>query len=142
MVATSSLVSLRAGERSILHPLHSLFLKVWEPVVLLSLLFTGIVTPFEVALLDDQGCINTLWAINRLIDCIFTVDIVITFRTAVYEPRLGRWNKRGVAIAHNYLTGWFWVDLISVLPLWPIPMAIRGCNSSGGSPSAALESDS
>ena len=135
MVLASN-VALRVGDRFILHPLHSPFCKLWEPIVLLSLLFTGVVTPFEVALLHDQGCLNPLWAINRLIDLVFTLDLLITFRTAFYEPRLGRWNKRGRAIAYNYLTGWFVVDLVSVLPLWPIPMATAGCPTSVASASA------
>ncbi len=45
------------------------FHKRWDVVIVLSLLFTALVTPFEVAFLRTQ--LNVLFFINRFVDIIF-----------------------------------------------------------------------
>lgn len=129
-------------ESFIIHPLQSKFMKIWEPTLLLALIFTGVVTPFEVSFLHDQGCVTPLWVLNRLLDVIFVSDMLITFRTAVYDERLGRWSRDGRFIAYNYLTGFFVVDLLSILPLWPVPLLTTGCPSASVARQAPADASS
>jgi hypothetical protein len=47
------------------------FFKRWDIIIVLSLLFTATVTPFEVAFLRTS--LNTLFLVNRVVDCVFLV---------------------------------------------------------------------
>jgi len=68
----------------------------------------------------------TLFVINRFVDFLFVVDFVMQFLTA-YVDEKGQWVKhllfddQGVwkkSITCNYLTSWFFIDLISIFPWW------------------------
>ena len=57
---------------------------------MIALLFVALVTPFEVAFLDSPrnaqditnrfGSVGWLWCVNRVVDLIFLVDLVLQFR--------------------------------------------------------------
>ena len=54
-------------------------MNVWDGVTALALIFTAIVTPFEVGFLPSaETPLDALFLINRLLDCIFVVDMVIS----------------------------------------------------------------
>lgn len=55
-------------------------MRIWDLVMLILLLFTATLTPFEVALLKIE--LNTLFVVNRLVDILF-----ITVRTQ-WQPTL------------------------------------------------------
>ena len=61
--------------KGLIDPRRNKFVPYWDVVMMLALAFTAIVTPVEVALIDDGSCITPLWMINRLIDLLFIVDI-------------------------------------------------------------------
>jgi hypothetical protein len=54
--------------------------------------------------------------IDSLVDILFGIDIVINFLTAYfdYEDNLVTDRKK---IRNNYLTGWFFIDFVSILPV-------------------------
>lgn len=85
----------------------------WDTFVTLLLIFTCVVTPYRIALVevDDLG-----WIIaNYTIDFLFFVDIILNFNSAYYDEDFeiveDRWT-----IAKNYLTGWFVVDTLAIFP--------------------------
>eukprot|EP00937_MAST-01D_sp_MAST-1D-sp2_P006043 g6043.t1 len=92
------------------------YMRRWDVVMLTALLFTAIVTPYEVALLTTQ--LDALFIINRVVDTIFVKDIVMQFFLMFQEPiqRGGTWVTDRRRIARRYLTSWFPVDVISILP--------------------------
>lgn len=95
----------------------SRMMQRWDMVTLIALLFTAVVTPYEVALLETQ--IDGLFFINRLIDVIFITDLVANFFLAYREESKeghGRLIKNFNAIRWNYLSTWFFLDLISCAP--------------------------
>ena len=54
--------------------------------------------------------------IDRIIDLIFLVDIVINFRTVfINEKGIQITNLKMIAI--NYLSAVFWIDLMATLPI-------------------------
>ena len=123
---------LRARERFIIEPNKSSWLPFWDSVSFLAMLYTAIVTPYEVALLPPTGgCITSLFVVNRIVDLVFYTDMVITFRLAYFNERSGRWVRNGTDIAKNYLLGFFFSDLLSLLPLWPLAAA-SGCSTADG----------
>ena len=65
------------------------------------------------------------WSIVYYItDFIFVIDIIVAFCTTVPDDKnFTEIIDRG-AIATNYLTGWFWVDFISIVPFDDLISAI------------------
>ncbi|KAJ3103572.1 hypothetical protein HDU97_009992 [Phlyctochytrium planicorne] len=107
-------------ERKRLIPLldpNSRFLRRWDALAMLMLLFTASVTPFETAFVSNDGVVDLLFLINRLVDCIFAIDLFVQMRTPYRDPNTGRFVSDARTILIHYLTTWFPVDFISVLPL-------------------------
>lgn len=98
---------------------------VWDWVILLLVLYTAIFTPYSAAFLLNElaqkqrrvcgyTC-NPLNIVDAIVDILFMVDIVISFRTTyvnhndevVTHPKL---------IAIHYIKGWFLIDMVAALP--------------------------
>ncbi|KAJ3214044.1 hypothetical protein HDU67_002138 [Dinochytrium kinnereticum] len=95
----------------------SKFIRRWDALTLMLLLFTASVTPFETAFVKSEGSIDFLFLINRIIDLIFMVDLFIQIRLPYRDVNTGKYVSDPKAVAINYLTTWFAVDLVSVIPL-------------------------
>ena len=103
----------------LLHP-ESRFMRAWDILTALALIFTALITPYEQAFLEPQ--LNELFVLNRLIDLTFISDMFIQFLTMHRvsdhgsDIVLSQWEHRLRPIALRYLKGWFAVDMLSVLP--------------------------
>jgi len=88
--------------------------------MVMSLLFTAVVTPVEVAFLDEGEYITPLFFINRVVDLAFILDMIISFNLAFQQPpsKGGAWVYNRVSIVRHYVFGWFVIDLFSVLPFF------------------------
>jgi len=90
----------------------------WDIVVILALLFTSTVTPYEVVLLSTH--LNALFFVNRFIDLIFVKDMGMNFFMSYWEQlddqTTGQWVKDLKKIRKYYFKSWFWIDLLSILP--------------------------
>ena len=106
----------------LIDPHHSEFISMWDIAMSVVLVFTALVSPVEVALLDppqDLASSGLFWC-NRIVDIFFIADMVIQFfliteadsRSSNQEQMLLVTHR---AIARKYLRGWFWIDLISIL---------------------------
>ena len=49
-------------------------------------------------------------------DTFFLIDLILTFFTSVNDEKKVYEITDKKVIAKKYLKGWFWVDLISILP--------------------------
>jgi hypothetical protein len=64
----------------IIDPRSSPFISYWDTSTALALIFTAVVTPFEVAFLSGPiDPLDPLFIINRLIDLVFIMDMVFQF---------------------------------------------------------------
>jgi hypothetical protein len=71
------------------------------------------VTPYRVAFVEDD---DLSWTIVELvIDMIFAFDILANFLSPFYDATDCLVVKRRL-IARNYITSWFFVDVISCFP--------------------------
>ena len=108
----------------ILDPRTSARLPVWDCVTMTALLFTALVTPYEVSLLDSPSTLSDaltepLFVLNRLIDCIFLLDMILQpfVMTMVFNDRDGvKWVDEPTALAQIYLRSWFTLDFLSIAP--------------------------
>jgi len=91
-------------------------LKRWDGLCGVVVLYIAFATPFEVAFLDAE--LGPLFYFNRMIDGMFTCDMVLQFflpyleitrngEMYIHSPRM---------IARRYLGRWFAIDLTSILP--------------------------
>ena len=102
----------------------STFMSVWDGVTSAALIFTALVTPFEVAFLEPAtSATEGLFIINRLIDGVFIFDMGIQFciMYKVGNEENGAsvrslWEWRLPYIAGHYLRSWFCLDVCSIFP--------------------------
>merc|ERR1719162_2417172 len=83
------------------------FMLNWDVVMMVLLIFTALVTPFEVAFLETK--IDGLFCINRLVDLGFLIDMFINFRL-IFEDISNKSVTSKTRIAQKYLKGWFTID--------------------------------
>ena len=104
----------------VIDPRKSGFLPKWDLLMVTALLFTAVVTPVEVAFLEEGQYITNLWIINRFVDLCFMLDIILTFNRAYQDTAAENlhWVFNKWVIARNYLMGWFTLDFFSVVPFW------------------------
>lgn len=85
----------------------------WDLFVTLVLLFTAFVTPYRVAYINNE---TKGWDITNLtIDTIFGLDILIIFNTAYYDEDF-KIVSEYKSIAKKYISSWFFIDLLAILP--------------------------
>jgi len=88
---------------------------VWDVWILILLLFVSMIVPFRLAFTDSE---DLGWLIYYTVtDCFFFIDIILTFFTSITDSQKVYEIVDKRVIARSYLTGWFWVDVISILPL-------------------------
>mmetsp|Transcript_62218 Transcript_62218/g.181676 ORF Transcript_62218/g.181676 Transcript_62218/m.181676 type:complete len:731 (+) Transcript_62218:48-2240(+) len=110
--------------RDALKPRHSLinprskFMRTWDMLMGLALVFVGIVTPYEVVFLTSVHW--SLFVINRVVDVIFLIDIMLNFYLAVEIQRPHRGGSIILRDPHRircrYLKTWFLIDVLSTFP--------------------------
>lgn len=127
----------KAGQYTII-PEGSAYLDCWDLIVIIALLLTAIVLPYEVAMVDSPSWILSL--IDHAIDITFSCDIMLTFNVAyavTAATHADSYEKAPLKIARYYMAvplsddlkaGWFWLDTLTVMP-WEVLMA----NSEGKS---------
>ena len=87
---------------------------IWDIFIVILLLYTSIFLPYQLAF-DEY--INESWeSIDDVLDIIFLADIILNFNTAIILNN-GKVVNELKEIAYRYLKTWFFIDLISSLPL-------------------------
>ena len=130
----------------LLHP-NMVFMTYWDAAMTFLLLFTAVVTPFEVAFLAEDGAflddmsenpatgsaaelmkvgeIQRLFIINRLVDLGFMADIFVNFNLAYFDEAASMWIVKKGLIGKRYLTTWFVIDVVSILPFDSLGLVIE-----------------
>ena len=109
----------RALQHWVIDPRRSRLISFWDTVTALALIFTAIVTPYEVSFSNGEpNLIN--FVLNRSVDVIFTCDIVLQFfiafpESANYTGQGSQWVMDHRRVIRHYLRGWFGIDLVSTL---------------------------
>ena len=101
------------------------------------LIYVAVFTPFQMAFLAADHDIATpqdwpiFFALDRLIDLIFLVDMGINFRSAWYiqDTRMIFFDQKEAI--RRYLKGWFALDFLALLPWDALPLIFKFDSSSG-----------
>jgi len=106
----------------VIDPRKSKFIGRWDLAAGLALMFTAIVTPYEVGFLQpvpaDERMSDALFLCNRVIDIVFVIDMILQYFVAyqVSDPRRGTmWvlDLRSIALQYTF-SRWFVLDLFSI----------------------------
>lgn len=89
---------------------------VWQIITAICLAFVAVITPVQVGLLPLQ--VDFLLVFSLCIDTLFLADTIMQFLT-MYKVKTGHgfiWEPRLKMIAWHYLTGWFVIDALALIP--------------------------
>ena len=87
----------------------------WELIVVLPLLYTATVMPFQVFFLVDDD--SPEWAVvDVIVSLFFLIDMIVAFNLGYYDRNDDIVLDR-CKIASRYLRSWFILDLVSLVPL-------------------------
>ncbi len=91
----------------------------WDFFIGLLIIYSFLMLPYITAFPSTIVCceLDAQRTLDWIVDCLFMVDIVVHFRTAVYDDSAQVYDTRPSAIAKRYLPGWFLIDLPSSLPM-------------------------
>ena len=98
----------------VIDPRKSRWMSIWDMAGTLALLYTALVTPFEVSFLEapdtwTMARSDVLFLINRLVDAIFIIDMFVNFVLMYQEAdaiRGVRWIDEPRNIAAHYAKTW------------------------------------
>ena len=113
---------------------------VWDVFISIILLFVCFVVPLRLALnldvkTDDNGTVlkgdlipnqhvlNSWEILMYVCDGFFLCDLIMCFFTTIEDKEKMVEVTDQKVIVKEYLTGWFWVDSISIIPFDRIVMA-------------------
>ena len=109
----------------VIDPRKTKWIGYWDMATVVALLFVALVTPFEVAFLDSPrdwndvarrfGSVGWLFTVNRCVDGLFIVDLVLQFRlmyTEVDSAFGTQWVTNPTRIIRHYLKTWFALDVL------------------------------
>eukprot|EP00935_MAST-01C_sp_MAST-1C-sp1_P001283 g1283.t1 len=108
------------------------YMRRWDIWIMLCLIFTAFVTPYEVAFMETK--LDFLFCVNRFVDLTFLCDMLVQFMLPfqtilhISEHTAPRhfWVVSHKKIAKRYLKQWFLIDLISLIQYDLIGMAAVG----------------
>lgn len=87
----------------------------WDIFVFVMLIFTAFVVPLRLAFSETDDVFWTI--INVFIDLTFLVDVILSFFTTYFDEKTATRVTDKKMIAKTYLKTWFFIDVISILPL-------------------------
>lgn len=108
----------------VIDPNKSAFLSVWDMITMPALLWVALITPIQIGIMVDPP-FDAFFVLSLCVDLIFVIDLVLQFFIAYSVPgkRIGFVERRHGKIIQHYLTGWFSVELVTVIPFDLISMS-------------------
>lgn len=98
----------------------------WDMSIALLILYAACSVPIRIAFHSDAE--GWMWYLEVLGSLIFLADLSFAFRTA-YIADSGQWETGRWLIAKRYLSGWFWVDGPSSIPIELIELMVGAASS-------------
>src|SRR3990167_5178322 len=88
------------------------FKSVWETIKFVLLVYLLVYLPFRVAFVDE---VDIIWySIDKIIDIFFLGDLCLNFVTPILINYEFVFDTK--TITKEYLTGWFFLDLLGLIP--------------------------
>jgi len=75
----------------------------WDPFVLLAIVYTAIFVPYKISFIQDEDTTILLLVVDKMVDAIFVVDLVLAFFTSYYDSETNKIVKDVKLVASHYL---------------------------------------
>jgi len=90
--------------------------NAWDMIVALVLIISCILSPLYIAFESDSDEKKIGWEIvNWTIDAFFFIDIFAMFLSAYYDDYFRIVDDYKI-IAKAYVSGWFFIDVLAIIP--------------------------
>lgn len=94
------------------------FKRFWNIIVMTLLLYVATYVPYSTCFNQKQGDFTTpIEIFDLLVDLIFGLDMFVNFISAYEDPTSGLPVVDLGLIARNYISGWFFLDLMACMPV-------------------------
>ena len=70
--------------------------------------------------------VDSWFIINRAVDMIFIIDIILQFFLPVPDAATGELIRSHYLLARKYCLTWFWLDFFTVIPFDIMTLTVRG----------------
>ena len=88
----------------------------WNMILIMLLMYVATYMPYRICFHGPHEGMEFADWIELLVDFLFVIDIVINFFSAYYDNKTLLPVVKYKEIARNYITGYFFIDVISVIP--------------------------
>jgi hypothetical protein len=98
---------------------HNKWRLGWDLWIIILILLTAVIVPYKVAFPESSP--DDIY--NRGIatfDLFFLIDIILSFFTSYIHPYTNKEVLSLKKVARHYICGWFFVDVISIIPIYYI----------------------
>lgn len=86
----------------------------WDIWIIFVLFFVAMTLPFQIGFVEKPGKGWTV--LNYIVDASFVTDMLLTFFTGIHDSSTNELVLDKKKIAQHYVSGWFAIDLISIIP--------------------------
>ena len=110
---------IKASDGKIIFSHNSKFIKYWSNTVILLAIYNSVTIPMAIFFAEEGPTFigsETIALCDAIIDFIFLIDIIITFRTTYLNTELGCEETDTKKIFRRYVGGSFAIDLASSVP--------------------------
>ena len=99
------------------------FRLAWDIVLAVLCLYVSVSIPYRTGFQVELCVGSAVWLFQLIVDLFFALDIILTFRTPIVAET-GHIERSSAIIAKSYLRGWFFVDMLAVLPVSYIALLV------------------
>lgn len=87
----------------------------WDLAILMAILYSAVTVPYRICFSATTEPGTNMYLFEQTVTVLFITDVLLNFNTAYMED--GVWVTHRGAIARTYLSGWFWIDFPSSVPV-------------------------
>jgi hypothetical protein len=88
----------------------------WNIFTVFLLAYVAIIIPYTTCFLSSSKEWTLVSVIDLIVDIMFLFDIIINFISAYEDTYTGLLVVQYKKIAYNYISSWFFIDLIASIP--------------------------
>ena len=102
--------------------------ELWDLGILAFILYSAVMVPYRICF--DSPAEGQWFILEQAITISFLVDVIFNFNTAFMHEERWVTNRREIAL--RYVSGWFWVDFPSAVPVELLDKYMEGDTSELG----------
>ena len=115
VMARSSQLRMDMFKAGIIDP-HGNLKTLWNLVIVLTIVFTVVTVPIELAFLPSSEDFFLIWA-GLVINILFAIDMVLSSRTAFVDVKTEDVVTDARIIRGRYFRKWFLFDILTAIPI-------------------------